>query len=131
MIRAIWKVALLAVVTSAGVALGQTAPHATRAARPADKIVTLQEKGGLPEKCRVLKTWTTDAGHKASLLQTLDSDEMVTVVQTTAARPGSRQVGASIYRWATASRRRKAHPFPRQMGRSTRRRTAARRASRP
>jgi hypothetical protein len=95
MTRAIWQGVVLAAVTSAGVAWGQTAPPPA-----ASQVVTLQSKGGLPEQCRVLKTWTTAKGQDAYLLQSLDCDETLTVVHTGGA--GGGQVGVQIYRWANS-----------------------------
>lgn len=112
MIRASWKGALLAALASAGVAWGQSPSLPTRAARPAEKVVTVQEKDGLPEPCRLLKTWTTDDGRKAFLLEVLDSGERLTVVQKGGARPGSNQVGATIYRWGNGDAPPKGSPVP-------------------
>ncbi len=102
MIRASWKGALLAAAASAGVSWGgpPTAPAGT--APQFGSLVSIREKGGLPEECRVLRTWTTDKGQHAYLLQTLGSDELLTVVQTVGSGPGAAPVGVQIYRWGNS-----------------------------
>jgi hypothetical protein len=102
MMRASWKTAVLAALASAGVAWGQSAVPPTRAAQPAARIVTVQQKDCPPEQCRLLKAWTTKDGHKVCLLQTVDSEEMLTVVQTGGAAAAGGQVGVRIYRWGNS-----------------------------
>ncbi len=112
MMRAIWKGALLAVVASAGVAWGQPVLLPGAGAQPRERTVTLQQKDGLPEPCRVLKTWTTPEGRTAYLLQSLDTGEMLTVVQKGSAKGGAAQVGATIYRWSNGIVPPKGSPSP-------------------
>jgi hypothetical protein len=90
--HASWAGAVLAVVASAGVVWGQAV----------DSTVTIQQSDGLPEPCRVVKAWTTKDGQSACLLQSLDTDEMLTVVQKGAAAKGNSQVGVGIYRWGNS-----------------------------
>jgi hypothetical protein len=92
MMRASWKGALLAVAASAGVAWGQSAGD----------TVTLHQKDGLPEPCSVLKTWKTADGRSAALLQSLDTDELLTVVRKRGGK-GESQVGVGIFRWGNAT----------------------------
>jgi hypothetical protein len=101
MMRASWKGAVLAVVASAGVAWGQQSapPKAVAKAPPTERTVTIQQKDGLPEPCRLLKSWTTADGLSAFLLKSLDTDEMLTVVQKGAEKKGGPKVGVRIYRW--------------------------------
>jgi hypothetical protein len=99
MMRASWEGALLVAVASAGVAWGQPVLQPAGGAQARERTVTIQEKAGLPEPCRVLKTWTTAEGRSAYLLQSLDTDEKLTVVQKGNAKGSTGQVGASIYRW--------------------------------
>jgi hypothetical protein len=90
--RSSWAGALLAVAASAGVAWGQ----------PAATTVTIQQKDGLPEPCSIVKTWKTADGRPAFLMRSLDTDEMLTVVQRGGAK-GDPKLGVSIYRWGNAS----------------------------
>jgi len=107
-----WKGALLAALASAGVAWGQSAAHPSAATQPAPRIVTVQEKAGLPERCRVLKTWTTEKGQTACLLETVDTEELLTVVQTAVASRGAKQVAVQIYRWSNSRWPPEGSPFP-------------------
>src|SRR4051794_13655248 len=93
MMCANWKAALLAAVGSAGVAWGQSAGH----------TVTVRQKNGLPEPCSVLKAWKTSDGRSAYLLQSLDTEELLTAVQSRGAKGGGSQVGVGIYRWGNAT----------------------------
>jgi hypothetical protein len=76
------------------------------------RIVSVQQKGGLPEGCRILKTWTTERGQQAHLLEKIDSEEWLTVVQTTPLKPGSSQVTAQIYRWGNRRQPPEGSPVP-------------------
>jgi hypothetical protein len=114
MIRASWKGSLLAALASAGVAWGQSALLPTNTvARPIGTIVTFQEKAGLGEPCRLLKCWTTDDGQTAYLLQSLDTDEMLTLVQASGTAAGTRQVPVrGIYRWGNSDTPPEGSPVP-------------------
>ena len=103
MIRVIGKWALLAALVSTGAAWGQSNPPSGEATSLAGRVVTLQQNGGIAEECRVLKTWTTPAGSAAFLLQSLDSDEKITVVQAGASKPQATEVATLIYRWGNSS----------------------------
>src|SRR5579862_6946735 len=63
---------------------------------------TIEEGGKPPLKCRVMVTWRTPEGHKASQLQAVDSGEILTIVESTpldgtAANHG--KVTATLYHW--------------------------------
>jgi hypothetical protein len=112
MMRTCWKGALLAVVASAGVAWGQPVLRPGGELPPAERTVTIQQKDGLPEPCRLLKTWTTTDGRSAHVLQSLDTDEMLTVVEKGGAKGSAAQVGVRIYRWGNATLPPEGSPAP-------------------
>jgi hypothetical protein len=111
MTRASWKGALLAGLASAGIAWAEPAPPGG-AARPAERTVTIRQTDGIPESCRLLKAWTTADGHKAWLLQSVESDMLLTVVEKARGPASARNVGVSIYRWGNSSTPPEGSPLP-------------------
>lgn len=112
MMRICWKGALLAVVASAGAAWGQPALPKPAKSSPAEPTVTIQQKDGLPEPCRLLKTWKTKDGQSAYLLRTIDTDELMTVVQKEWAKGNGHEVGVRIYRWGNRTVAPEGSPVP-------------------
>jgi hypothetical protein len=110
MIRTSWMVALLAGLAPAGVVWAQPT------ARPAERIVTIQHSGGQPAPCRIRKTWTTDEGHRAWLLQEVGSDMFLTVVDKGHGSAGATLVDVSIYPWGNDSAPPPGSPVPPREG---------------
>ncbi len=81
----------------------KTEPAKTEPVKPAvpkDQIVTLTEKGSKqPQKCRLLKEWTTKDGGHACQLQLIETGEMLTMTET---RSGSdKTVSMRLFPWGS------------------------------
>lgn len=105
-----WKKRLIAGLALAGLTCG-TATSLPRprlaAAENADRIVTVADHGKPGQKCRVLRSWRTQDGDQAYEVQSLETAEFMTVVESgppttlPGPRPGTRvQVRSTkIYHW--------------------------------
>jgi hypothetical protein len=93
MVRSFGIGSVLVGLTAAGLAWGQSA--VAPASAPADatgQVVTVAEAGKPGLKCKVLKEWTQPEGGKAYQIQSLDTGEIMTLVQS---GPAASQVGVS------------------------------------
>jgi hypothetical protein len=81
MVSTAWKAALLAVLSTAGLAWGQSPPAPRSAPNSAERVISLCENGGPELKCRMLGKWTTAEGRAALLLEDVGSGERLTVVR--------------------------------------------------
>ena len=77
-----------------------------------ERIVTVQEAGGQPEACRVLRNWTTMSGQQAWLLESLATGQHLTVVQSATVQPGAPLISALIYRWSDSLTPPEGAPLP-------------------
>src|SRR5262249_24479512 len=96
MVRSNWRKALLVLLASTGLVWGQPA------AAPPAKHLTVREADQPPLKCEILKSWTTPDGAKAFQVQSVDTGEIITVVESApAARGGGhdRSAVTRIYHW--------------------------------
>jgi hypothetical protein len=70
---------------------------------PANRIVTISERGKPAQKCRLLQQWTQPNGGEAYQVQALDSGELMTIVQfpaTTVVGSGpGKMMAITIYHW--------------------------------
>lgn len=86
MVRSIWKRALVTSVAWTSLAWAQQPmPSSGPAAKPVQttgQYFTVQEPGKAGQKCKVLKTWKTPEGKTAYQVQTVDTGEMMTIVET-------------------------------------------------
>src|SRR5205085_2327306 len=78
MARAKWIKSLFAAAVSTSLAMGQSPVPATATT---DKVITVQEVGHAPQKCKVVKVWQLQSGMHAYQVQALDSGEMITIVE--------------------------------------------------
>jgi hypothetical protein len=121
MIRAIIPGALLAALATVGLAWGQSPTWVSAGgaqAQATEALVTVQDKGGVPEECRLLKVWTTEDGRKAWLVQTVAADELITVVQPGTIGPDGRQRKSDIYHWSNNDVPPRGSPVPPPDGRA-------------
>ncbi len=96
MVLSYWKKALVGVLASTGLALGQ-APVSTPA-QPAERVITVREEGKPGQRCKVIKSWKTVEGNQAYQVQALETGEMITIVAQGA--PGGKgAVNTTIYHW--------------------------------
>jgi hypothetical protein len=84
MIRAKWAGTLSAAFLGAGLALAQPPATSTPTNAAQDEpIVTLREPGKKEAQCRVLKTWHDANGKLAYEVQSLETGEKITVLEST------------------------------------------------
>src|SRR5205823_5061004 len=86
MARSIWKRTLVTLFASAGLAWAQqpmasSDPRALPAQSTAQTF-TVQEPGKVGQKCKVLKTWKTPDGKTAYQVQTANTGDMMTIVES-------------------------------------------------
>jgi hypothetical protein len=116
----------MAVLTGAGLSFGQSmldsmppsqstvVPATASAVEPAHKpqrIITVEEPGHPPAKCRILKAWHMPDGGMAREVQDIDTGEIMTIADsgpvTTAQTPGSaprlHEVSSRIFHWGRSS----------------------------
>ena len=118
MARSIWKHTLVASLAWAGFGWAQQpASYFTNpvpGAAPAtasERIITVQENGKPSHKCKVLKSWQASDGATAYKVQTLDTGETMTIVESgpITSVPGSRAgtrmhaVATRIFHWTHAN----------------------------
>jgi hypothetical protein len=105
MVRSNWRKALLVLLASTGLAWGQqTAPL------PA-KHLTVREKDQSPLKCEILKAWTTSDGAKAFQVQSVETGEILTVVESSPPGP-DRSAATRIYHWGKSKTPPPGTPMP-------------------
>ena len=64
MVRSLWIRALAATLVWTGVAWAQQ-PTSPRDDKKSDQILTIQETGKSPQKCKVINSWRMKDGHQA------------------------------------------------------------------
>ena len=74
-----WRGAAVVMLAWVGLASGQT-PAPTSSKRPGESIMTVHENGK-SLRCRVLSSWRMSDGSKAYQLQSIDTGEMITIVE--------------------------------------------------
>ncbi len=112
MIRASWMAVWLAVLGLGRSAGAQSPEFPDPVGAESAPTVTLQQRHGRPEKCRLKKAWKTEDGRQAWLLQSLDSDMYLTVVQRNRRAAGSAQVAVNIYAWGNSDDPPAGSPIP-------------------
>ena len=102
MVRSLWIRTLATTLVWTGVTWAQQSTHAPDD-KKAEQILTIQEKGKSPQKCKVINTWRTNDGHLAYQVRALDTGEMLTITEkitstsTFGAKPAS--VATQIFHW--------------------------------
>ena len=102
MVRSLWIRTLATTLVWTGVTWAQQ-PTSAPDSKKAEEILTIQEKGKSPQKCRVIKTWRTGDGSQAYQVRVLDTGEMLTITEkvssnsTYGAKPPS--VATQIFHW--------------------------------
>ena len=129
MVRSNWTKAVVLGLACAGLAYGQTSPTPTPAAptaasapspkakqqprvptMPGDRVITIQEAGRPPQKCKLLKMWREKDGSMAYLVQALDTAEMLSIVEsrtqatTTPTSSPVRAVATRIFHWGVGNK---------------------------
>src|SRR5438552_3504907 len=89
MVRSIWRKTLVTAFACAGLIWAQQ-PHAvqnpTAPVAPArEQFVTVHETGKPAQRCKVVSSWKTAAGATAYKVKTLDTGEMLTIVENSPA----------------------------------------------
>jgi hypothetical protein len=111
MVRSNWLKTLIVALASTGLTWAQQA--ATPPALPgqpgpgAEQVVTIREKDGRAQKCKVLKSWRTPEGAQAHQVQNLETGEIMTLVANTGAAPATsdanggriKRVAMHIFHW--------------------------------
>lgn len=113
MARSYWKKTLVTSLTWAGLAWAQqpsTVPTDT-AAKPAERHLTIQEPGRPSQKCRLVQAFRTSDGMKAYQVQSLETGEMLTVVQSAPQTTGG-AVSMKIYHWGSQNTPPAGSPVP-------------------
>jgi hypothetical protein len=82
MVRSRWIKAVMATLVSTGVVWGQSAAPSTPKGPgdPTGRIITVNEPGKLPQKCRVVKWWLDEHGNKVWQVESLDCGETMTII---------------------------------------------------
>ncbi len=81
MVRSRWIKAVMATLVSTGVVWGQAAAPTPKAPDdPTGRIITVNEPGKLPQKCRVVKWWFDEHGNKVWQVEALDCGETMTII---------------------------------------------------
>jgi hypothetical protein len=127
MVRSLWRRTLVAMLASTGLVLGQHSLSPRARAADVEKIITVQEVGKGGQKCKVMKSWIQADGTQAYQVQSLDSGEVMTIVesQTTgvpmdslpAPASGSRvrAVATRIFHWGRNGAAPAGTPMPPEM----------------
>jgi hypothetical protein len=79
MVRSIWIRSLVVALASTGFTWGQQ--MVVPASQPGERIITVDEAGKPAQKCRVLKTWRQADGTRAYQVESLDTGEIITIVE--------------------------------------------------
>ncbi|MCS6852643.1 MAG: HEAT repeat domain-containing protein [Gemmataceae bacterium] len=118
MVRYYWRIALVLVLAWTSLSLGQGAnPGATPST--GERLMTVQEPGKAPVKCRIHKVWRTPEGDRALLVQSVETGEWITVVAGASATPisgpgGTQAVQTRIYHWGKGNTPPPGSPTPPQ-----------------
>jgi hypothetical protein len=82
MVRSRWAKAVLATVFSTGLVWGQSAvPSPSKAPDdPTGRVITVNEAGKPPQKCRVVKASVDDKGRKVLQVESLTTGEVMTII---------------------------------------------------
>jgi hypothetical protein len=89
-------------VTHSAPITSTSAKATEQVAAPAPQYRTVEEPGKLPLKCRVMATWHTDQGQKASQMLAVETGEILTIVETSSAdgtQAPKGKVTAVLYHW--------------------------------
>src|SRR5262249_34094341 len=92
-----WKGALALALVGAGVVAAQQLPSSSPPAEPPGRLVTVQEPGKPPQKCRVLSATPLANGGTALRAQSLTTGEISTILEAPGGQPptsGVRPVAA-------------------------------------
>jgi hypothetical protein len=104
MVRSLWLRSLAASLVWTGVVWAQQPVAKTDNAKT-EQILTIQEAGKSPQKCKVVQTWRTSDGHQAYQVRALDTGEMMTITEkaATAGAYGAKPQGIAmqIYHWGS------------------------------
>jgi hypothetical protein len=105
MVRSLWIRTLATTLVWTGVTWAQQ-PTSARDEKTADQILTIQEKGKSPQKCKVVNTWRTKDGRQAYQVRALDTGEMLTITEGTSSNStyGAKPAGVAtqIFHWGPA-----------------------------
>src|SRR5437879_6584888 len=91
-----WKRTVVAAFAWAGLAWGQSSETAAPPSLENPRIITVQELGKGPQRCRVLRSWREHSGMVAFEVQSISTGERLTIVENGAistragSQPGSR-----------------------------------------
>lgn len=108
MVRSLWVTPLVVMLAASGLARGQGSPYVHPAAGGVkEQFVTVQEMSKPGQKCKVLRTWHQANGTKAYLVQSVETGEKMTIVESSpvTGAPGSslgakfRAVSTTIFHW--------------------------------
>src|SRR5207253_5165801 len=89
-------------LAASGLAWGQSAQTpAAPSADPAGKVITVNEPGKPPQKCRLMKMWTQPNGATACQVQTINTGHILTIVQSAPNAPSKdgKTLVMTIYHW--------------------------------
>jgi hypothetical protein len=106
MVRSRWVKAVMATVVSTGLAWGQSGvPSPSQAPDdPTGRVITVNEAGKPPQKCRVVKVSTDEKGRKVLQVESLTTGEVMTIITEGAPvmgeAPGKpRTLRTQIFHW--------------------------------
>lgn len=121
MVRSKWLKSLIVALASTGMSWGQQ-PAVERPAAPArsERIMNVAEAGKPAQKCKVLKAWRMADSTQAYEVKSLDSGEVMTIVEngpaspSGVAPPGSRlrAMATEIFHWGRDGARHPEAPVP-------------------
>lgn len=108
MVRSQWKGLAALVLASAGLAYGQGVAPVPPSDGHTDHLLSVQEVGRPPLKCRILKSWYEPDGTRAFQVQAVSTGEMITILEGGASgvAPGQRDakpVESQIIHWGPAN----------------------------
>jgi hypothetical protein len=121
MVRSNWLKTLIVALAATGLTWAQQAAPPAPPGQPgpaAQQLVTIHEKDGRTQRCKVLKTWHTPAGVEAHLVQNVETGEFLTLVADAGAAgdsPGNgpvRKVAMHIFHWGTSNTSPPGGPIP-------------------
>ncbi len=102
MVRSLWVRTLAITIVWTGVAWAQQ-PTAATGDKKTEQILTIQENGKSPQKCKVINAWRTSDGHQAYQVRAIDTGEMMTITEkaTAAGTYGAKSmsVATEIFHW--------------------------------
>ncbi len=101
MVRSLWLRTLATSLVWTGVVCAQQSTSTAKDTQ-AEQILTIQEAGKAPQKCKVMKSWRTTDGQVAYQVRVIDTGEMMTITEKAGAF-GSRpqNTAMQIYHWGS------------------------------